>query len=426
MAEAPSIAEPDIDLARRLFRRLEEKTRQGAGIVRDSYGAGEEAGHDLAREAAAELGLEIAEDSARNLYMTLPGRDRDAPGIVVGSHLDSVPQGGNFDGAAGVVAGLAVLAGLRRAGHVPPCDLTAMATRGEESAWFDVPYIGSHAAFGLLSASDLEVRRSDDGRSLADHMAAAGCDLAAVRRGEAYLDPARLRGFLEVHIEQGPLLVERRLPLGLVTGIRGCLRYRDARCYGQYGHSGALPRAYRRDAVAATVALIQGLNEEWLRQERAGRDLVFTVGELMTDSAHHGPSKIAGETRFVLDFRSTDEATMREMGAAAEVLARDIEQQSGVTFALGKASYCEPAVMDSRIRATLVSLAEALDLPAVEMASGAGHDAAVFTGRGVPCGMIFIRNENGSHNPAERMDLEDFAKAARLLSAFLLRGLPER
>src|ERR1700752_3981832 len=128
--------QPDLHLAVSLFEGLNRTTRRGRGIVRDSYGAGEQAAHDLARSAATAIGLEVDIDPIGNLFMTLPGRDRRAPRLIIGSHLDSVPQGGNYDGAAGVVAGLCVLSALRRAQITPPCDFTVMAIRAQESAWF--------------------------------------------------------------------------------------------------------------------------------------------------------------------------------------------------------------------------------------------------------------------------------------------------
>src|ERR1700733_9931685 len=127
----------DLDLATRLFGELDKATRRELGIVRDSYGAGEQAAHEIVRSAAEEIGLEVAVDAIGNMTLTLPGRDRGAPRILVGSHLDSVPQGGNFDGAAGVVAGVCVLASLRESGFVPDCDVSVMGIRGEESSWFD-------------------------------------------------------------------------------------------------------------------------------------------------------------------------------------------------------------------------------------------------------------------------------------------------
>src|SRR5262249_16666384 len=190
------------------------------------------AAHDWVRAEAERLGLACEPDAALTLYMTLPGRDRRA--VIMGSHLDSVAQGGNYDGAAGVLAGLAVLAGLRQAGATPAHDLTVMAIRAEEAFWFDWSYIGSVAAFGRLPAGALEVCRSDAGRPLAAHMEAAGADLAALRAGRAHLRPERLRAYFELHIEQGPVLEAAGLPVGIVTGIRGCNRFRRARCLGRY------------------------------------------------------------------------------------------------------------------------------------------------------------------------------------------------
>ena len=412
---------PDLALAERLFNHLADRTRLGRGIVRDTYGAGEQAAHDLLRAAALRLGLGVSIDAIGNLFMTLPGRDPAAASVIVGSHLDSVPQGGNYDGAAGVVAGLAVLAGWRSAGRVPGRDIGVMAVRGEESAWFDVSYIGSAGALGRLDPADLDVKRHDTGQTLSDAMTARGFDPAAVRARRVLLDPKRLRAYLEVHIEQAPLLLGEDLPVATVTGIRGCLRFREARCIGEYTHSGAVPRAYRRDAVAATVALLHRLEQDWLVHEAAGDDLVLTSGEFSTDPALHGPSKVAGETRFVIDIRSLDEATMRAMAAAAQRHAAAIEAEYRVTFDLGAPTFSVAALMDPELRRAFRRETERLGIRPFEMASGAGHDAAVFAAAGVPTGMLFIRNRNGSHNPDEAMEMGDFGVAAQVLSGVLAR-----
>src|SRR5579864_260050 len=408
--------QPDLELAASLFDALSRATRRGRGIVRDSYGAGEQAAHDLVSSAATAMGLEVAVDAIGNLSMTLPGRERDAPRIIIGSHLDSVPQGGNYDGAAGVVAGLGVLSGMRRAAHVPRCDLTVMAIRGEESAWFDVAYIGSAGAFGLLDPASLAIARSDNGRSLEASLLQQGFDPQPIREGRALLDRAQIRAYLELHIEQGPTLVGRGLPAAVVSGIRGCKRFRNARCTGEYGHSGAVARPYRQDAVAATVAFLHHMETVWLEQEEAGADLVLTSGELFTNPAMHGPSKIAGETRFVLDLRSLSDTTLESVAAEARAAAARIGVAYRVDIDLGATSDSPPAVMDSRLRSRLMSL---LDQP-FEMPSGAGHDAAVFSKVGIPSAMIFVRNGHGSHNPDEAMSLEDFAVGARALLGLLL------
>jgi N-carbamoyl-L-amino-acid hydrolase len=402
-------------LAAALFADLGAATRQGRGIVRDSYGEGEQTAHDLVRSAAAALDLDISIDAIGNLMMTLAGSDRAAPGILIGSHLDSTPQGGNFDGAAGVVAGLSALSGLRRAGVTPRVDLTVMAIRGEESSWFDISYIGSSGAFGLLDPGCLKVPRSDNGLSFESALLARGFDPQAIRERRRLLDPERVRAYLELHIEQGPKLVEKGLPAGVVTAIRGCRRFRNARCYGQYGHSGTLPREHRRDAVAATVALLHYLESLWIDHEARGADLVFTAGELSTNPLLHAPSKVAGETRFVLDFRSTSEDIMRDVVAEARTAAARIGDDYRVRFDLGETSDSPAAVMDPRLRAALQRVFDQpFDLP-----SGAGHDAAVFAGIGIPSAMIFVRNDHGSHNPEESMDMADFAIATRGLLRLL-------
>src|SRR6266566_5334209 len=162
-------------LARSLFDELREKTSRGKGIFRDAYGDGENAAHRLVAATAQELALEVEHDAAANTYMTMRGEDRNAPRVVIGSHLDSVADGGNFDGAAGVVAGLVALAALETAGFRPACDITVMAIRAEESVWFTTTYFGSRAALGKLPPEALgNLRRVDSARTLAEHLASSG------------------------------------------------------------------------------------------------------------------------------------------------------------------------------------------------------------------------------------------------------------
>ncbi len=163
-------------------------------------------------------------------------------------------------------------------------------------------------------------------------------------------------------------------------------------------------------------ALLHHLETIWLQQEQAGADLVITSGELYTDPAMHGPSKISGETRFVIDVRSVSDATMNAVAAEARAAAKRIGEAYRVAFELGATSDSPPAAMDARLRSCLCSQ---LDHP-FEMASGAGHDAAIFAKMGVPTGMIFVRNEYGSHNPDEAMTLDDFGVATRALLGTLL------
>lgn len=411
---------PDVALAARLFDELGRQTGSGRGVTRASYGLGEQLAHRIARREAEALGLRVTTDAAANLYMTLPGTG-GGPAIFVGSHLDSVPVGGNFDGAAGVLMGLAVAAGFRQAGLAPPRDLTVMAIRAEESTWFPASYIGSRAAFGCLTPEELDgVTRASDGVALGAAIRAADGDPDALRRGEPQLDPARIGVFVEPHIEQGPALIAHGLPLGIVTGIRGSFRHRNARCTGSWAHSGATPRAVRQDAVAAVAALVMAMEEIWTRAEARGEDLTVTFGQVATDTAEHAFSKVAGLVAFSLDVRSQSSDTLAAVRAALPALLGRIEGERRVRFDLGPLSGSEAAAMDPATIDGLAAAAAASGVPATAMPCGAGHDAAVFARMGVPTGMLFVRNANGSHNPEESMEMEDFAAAATVLSRFCL------
>ncbi len=408
----------EIALAGSLFDRLRAGSRTRLGVTRASYGEGEQMAHDLIAGEAARLDLEKRIDAAGNLYVTLPGRDRTLPVLMTGSHLDSVPEGGNYDGAAGVVAGLAMLARWRRAGRQPDRDITVMGVRAEELSWFPAPYIGSRAALGRLEAAALDTCvRPDTGRTLAAHMADAGFDPDAIRRGERQIEPNHVAAFLELHIEQGPILVERQLPVGIVTGIRGNLRYKHCHVTGRYGHAGAEPRETRRDALLAAVAFASRLEETWLEHEKRGLDLVCTIGQFHTDTRVHTMTKIPGEVWFTMDIRSDDNAILLAADARLREIAAEIGLARGVSIELGPYTNALPGPIDAGLRAKLLARAGTLGIPHMLLRSGAGHDAAVFATSGVPVAMIFVRNAHGSHNPDEAMELADFGHALRLLVA---------
>ena len=413
---------PDIAVAERLFAELREKTRDGEGVTRDAYGPGERIAHAMVRAEAEALGLEIGTDVAGNMYMTLPGADRAAKRIILGSHLDSVREGGNFDGAAGVLAGMAAVAGMKRAGFVPGRDVTVMAIRAEEAgAWFPVSYPGSKAALGLLKPEGLQIKRQDTGRSLADHMREEGFDPDAVARGEHALGPHNVAAYLELHIEQGPVLDSEEIPVGIVTGIPGSRRLRQARVIGEYNHSGGTPRKYRRDAAAALAELAHRMDEEWCRLEAMGHTLVCTFCTMAT-TAEAGFTKIAGEATFQLDVRSVSPHACDLMFEKLHSLMAEIEARRGVRFECGPETGSKADVMDAGIRAGLKRAAESLGIAHREMASGGGHDAAAFAEAKVPAAMLFVRNQNGSHNPKEAMRMEDFEKACAVVTRWAMEA----
>lgn len=411
---------PEMTLAADLFDRLATETADPPGVTRASFGAGEALAHRRAAEVAGTLGLEVTRDIAGNQYMTWPGRDRAAPRVFIGSHMDSVNHGGNYDGAAGVIAGLAAICALRRDGFVPAQDIVVMAIRAEELVWFPTPYCGSRMAFGLLDPTEYDaVKRSDTGRSLADHMRDEGCDPDALRAGARPLDPATIRHFIEVHIEQGPTLDMKGIPVGVVTGIRGNLRYRHARIDGAYAHAGAVAREYRHDAVLAGAEFVQSLERLWDDLTAQGDDFVATVGEFWTDPAVHGMTKVPGSVRFTMDLRSLSNDVLMRADATLRDTATRIGAARGVTIDLGACTNAPPAIIDPALVAAFDRAAAALDIPALRLPSGAGHDCATFSWQGVSSGMLFIRNQNGSHNPDEAMDLADFERAVRVLTETL-------
>lgn len=404
------------DRAKRLFTELAELSADPPGVTRASFGLLECAAHDMIRREAEAIGLEHRADVVGNLYVTLPGRDRTAPVLMTGSHLDSVRHGGNYDGAAGVLAGLFMLEHLAQ-GPQPHYDVTLMAIRAEEMIWFPEHYLGSRAAFGLLPQDTADrVKRSDTGRTLADHMIEAGFDPQAIRDGRAQLDPGRIRAFVEVHIEQGPVLVDAKTPIGIVTGIRGNMRHRYASIIGKTTHAGGVPRQTRQDAVMAGAELVATLENWWLQTENAGGDMVLTIGEFTTDPAQHGITKVPGHLSFTLDMRSQDTVILDRFDRFLQATTAEIATKRHVSIDLGPATYAAPAPMDPAVQTGLIEAAQHCGIDHTSLPSGGGHDCATFAGIGVPAGMLFIRNENGSHNPDEHMELDDFHCAAEVLT----------
>ena len=414
-------------LAQALLDEIGAKTADEVGVSREPYGSSEQLALDVLTRVGTELDLEKRVDPFGNRYLTLPGADRAAPAWLTGSHVDSVPSGGNYDGLAGVVAGMTAVAAFRRMGFVPPCDITVMSIRAEElSAWYAGQHdghIGSRAALGLLPVAELDSAiNSRSGRTLRSHMKEGGGDPTAVGRGAPYLSPDRFRGYLELHIEQGPVLEARGIPVGAVTAIRGAMRGRSCRCLGAYTHSGAVPHEYRSDAVMATVELVHELDNEWSRVRASGGDLVFTVGKFFTDAKQHALTKVPGEVEFTIDFRSQDEKTLTAMHSLVERLSSEIAQRRRVRFDFAPFSLHRPAAMDAAYRERLLAGCRELGITAMEMPSGAGHDAQDFANAGFRAGMIFVRNGHGSHNPHESMDMADFALGTRLLAWMLARA----
>jgi N-carbamoyl-L-amino-acid hydrolase len=210
-------------------------------------------------------------------------------------------------------------------------------------------------------------------------------------------------------------MVARDLPTAIVTGIRGNIRHKQVLCLGAAGHSGAVPRWLRRDAVFATAELVTHLDEHWQILLERGLDLVVTVGMIATDPAEHAMSRIPGDVTFSFEVRSQSLDTLEAFYHLMRTECRTIGASRKVEFRFDRRIDSRPARMSETWIERLKSVSQRLGLPTETLPSGAGHDAAIFANAGVPAAMIFVRNEHGSHNPAEAMALDDFLKGADLL-----------
>jgi beta-ureidopropionase / N-carbamoyl-L-amino-acid hydrolase len=404
-----------------LFDEVRAASVDVTGVTRDAFGAKETVAGEILIDFCRRHGLAAQFDAVGNLVVTRGPPER-AKEIVLASHLDSVPRGGNFDGLAGVIAGVLALAAFKETGARPAHDLRAYGFRCEESPWFGTAYLGSKLCAGVLSRADLDaLTRFDNGRTLADHLTALGVSLASPPIGVPQIEPARIAAYLELHIEQGPLLLSSDTPLGIATALRGNIRYPAARCVGHYAHSAAVPRHLRQDAAIATAKLIAHADERWRALIEAGNDdLVFTCGILHTDPAEHAMTKVPGEVRFSLNIGATNDAAMEALHQDTLRRAEELSVEHNVRFDLGARVGTPATRLDANIQRVTGEAARALGIAARSMPT-VGHDAATFARLGVPASVLLVRNENGSHNPDEAMAIPDFMLGVHVLAEMTLR-----
>ncbi len=404
-----------------LLERIGQETADRPGITRAAWSENDELAADRVRAFARRHGLQALDDAFGNIQVLLPGVDPATPCVTTGSHLDSVPHGGNYDGLAGIAAGLAVLAAANAgpANRAKPFRVVAM--RGEESPWFGTAYLGSRLMLGLSTLDEIgDLVRSDSGKTLRHHIGHLGYP----RTGEAVaplLNSRLVTSFLELHIEQGPLLEADGIPVGIATAVRGNVRFPDARCIGAYGHSAALPRRFRQDAVLAVAELALRLDGYWKdRIAQGDEDFVFTVGKFSTDAAQHAMTKVAGEVKFSLNIGAAVQASQDAARTLLFDLIKDIETDRGVTFELGREVGTPPTRMDGQLITLIEDAARPLGIATRRMPT-VGHDAAMFARAGIPCAVLLIRNANGSHNSEEALDRKDFAAGVRVLARAMHR-----
>lgn len=385
----------------------------GGGSGRLAFSEADRQGRAFIRERMAAAGLEVYEDPAGNIHGYRRGMEEGLR-VATGSHSDSVENGGHFDGAVGLLGGLEVLRALREAGIVTRRGLEVISFLAEEPNRFGLSCIGSRGLCGRLSRRLLEERRDPEGRSLAEALQAMGVSpesLLAVKPGDF-----RYHAFIEVHVEQGRTLYDRKVPLGLVTDIVGAYRYR-VRFVGQADHAGGTPMDRRRDALAAAAEGV--LAVERICRSYHARDIVGTVGVLRVVPG--AINVIPGECEMILEVRGRahfpKSIPVAEIRAAFEETARRRE----VALEVETLMEDESRTVSPLVQETIASCAESLGYPYLRMPSRTGHDA-MHLAEHSPVGMIFLPSREGiGHHPAEWTDWEDIERGLKLLAASLVR-----
>jgi len=354
---------------------------------------------DLARWMREDCGFdEVTNDAVGNVVGVYRGSDESAPRLLTGSHYDTVRNAGKYDGRLGILVPMACVRELARLRRRLPFGIEVVAFAEEEGQRYKAVFLGSGALTGHFDPAWL-AQTDADGVAMRDAMARAGLrtgEIAAIAR-----DPARYRGFVEVHIEQGPVLNDLDLPLGVVTSINGSVRY-VGEATGMASHAGTTPMGMRRDAAAAVAELVLYLE----RRASQVPNVVGTVG--MLDVPNGSINVVPGRCRFSLDIRATtDEARDACVGDVLAELGRICERR-GVRHALEETVRAAAAPSAPEWQARWERAVEALGLPVFRMPSGAGHDAMKLA-EIMPQAMLFVRgiNAGSSHNPLEGVTAHD-------------------
>jgi beta-ureidopropionase / N-carbamoyl-L-amino-acid hydrolase len=420
-------APPQADSARRhvngerLKGLLVALSRFGAnpegGVSRLGFSKEDQAARAWLMEEMRKAGLEVRVDAAANIYGRRPGQEASAPALLFGSHIDSVPKGGNFDGDVGSLGALEVMLTLRDEGAVTRHPLEMVVWSNEEGVHYGKGLFGSRAATRGPDPGELE-QKDEEGVALSEWLRRYGQDPSRI--AEARLDPRRVASYLELHIEQGGILHKRGLQIGVVEGIVGIDRY-HVNLEGFANHAGTTPMDERRDALVAAARLVQAVREEVMA--RPGRQ-VGNVGWIQVLPG--APNVVPGLVRLPVELRDLRRETIDDMAARIRARAQAIGREAGVTVGMERHSADEPALTDPALQALIEEAARAAGYSTLRMPSGAGHDAQSLGRAGVPIGMIFVPSRDGiSHSPRESSDWDDCARGAEVLYR-TLRALDAR
>jgi N-carbamoyl-L-amino-acid hydrolase len=382
------------------------------GVTRVLWSAVDLRARAFVRELCAQAGLSVREDGLGNLFARWEGREPTLPAVATGSHIDAIPNAGRYDGTVGVLGGLEALRSLRRARFKPRRSLEVVVFTAEEPTRFGIGCLGSRALVGSLSAEDLASLRDAEGRSLGELRDAAGYndDLAAVR-----LDTNHYAAFVELHIEQGPLLEAAGLPIGAVTAIAAPASVR-LHLRGASGHAGAVLMPDRRDALLAAAEIALAVERAAL--ESASPDTVATTGVFRVDPG--AINAIPGAALLEIDLRDVASEPRDRALHTIQAAVEEICTRRKINWQLDILNADPPATCDPQIIAAIEAASTKLGAPSHRMISRAYHDS-LFMARICPVGMIFIPCRGGiSHRPDEYAAPADIERGVAVLAHTLV------
>ena len=397
--------------AERMQSRIEALSRFGAdpggGVSRVAFGDADIAGRDYVRTLMEDEGLEVRVDVAGNIIGRRRGRDDGLPPILFGSHIDSVPGGGNYDGDVGVVAAIEVIELLNDHDLTTRHPLEVVVFADEEGG-----LTGSRAMIGKLTDAAMQVV-SHSGLTIRDGIRRLGGDPDRIE--DAARKPGELKAFVELHIEQGAILYEEGIDIGVVEGIVG-IRWWDITVEGEANHAGTTPMNRRTDAMVTAAELALAINR--VATELEGRH-VATVGRI--EALPGAPNVIPGKVVMSLEIRDLDAAKMQRVFELIAAEAESIAEARGTRVRFNELDVASPpAPTDQRLRDVIQQAADELGLTWLRMPSGAGHDAQDLA-QIAPTGMIFVPSVDGiSHSPREFTTAVDMANGANVLLRTLL------
>jgi N-carbamoyl-L-amino-acid hydrolase len=379
----------------------------GGGCARLALTDEDKAGRDLVGRWMRDLGLDVSVDAVGNVFAVRKGAEDAAP-VMVGSHIDTVRTGGRYDGNLGVLAGLELCAALDRAGTRTRRPLAVAYFTNEEGARFQPDMLGSLVAVGGLDLDAAYAARSIDGRTLGEELVRIGY------RGPHAPGHLKPHAFVELHIEQGPILEAEGVTIGAVTGVQG-ISWNEYALSGVSNHAGTTPMRLRRDAGYAAMAIASGIRDI---AKGIGGDQVGTVGRI--ELVPNLINVVASRATFTVDLRNTDETVLREAEAQAAALIERVCTAENVGVERRTLARFEPVEFDARVVASVERHARTRGFTCRRMPSGAGHDAQMYA-RICPTGMIFVPSARGlSHNVAEYTAPEDIDAGAKVLRDVVL------